>query len=124
MSPIITTGEAERLIDIIPSIQAEAYHNRSIQLLAAHYETALKSHDCADLIELAMSIYAKKQYMEQQKRKFEQVDARFMKRAEELLFGELSAALGIPKDNVPEYIASRVDATNEEWREKHDECDS
>ena len=31
-----------------------------------------------------------------------------MKRAEELLFGELAAALDIPKDRVPEYIADRV----------------
>ena len=55
-----------------------------------------------------MSLRAKKQGLEQQKRKFGAVDERFMKRAEELLFGELAAALDIPKDRVPEYIADRV----------------
>lgn len=31
-----------------------------------------------------------------------------MKRAEELLFGELSVSLGIPKEEVPRYIEARV----------------
>jgi CarD family transcriptional regulator len=108
MRPIISKAEAERLIDMIPSIPAKAYHNHSIQLLSEHYETALKSHDCADLIKLGKSIHAKKQEVEQQNRKFGVVDERFMKRAEELLFGELAVALGIPKDKVPDYIAEKV----------------
>jgi len=61
-----------------------------------------------DLVKLSMSLRAKKQGLEQQKRKFGAVDERFMKRAEELLFGELAAALDISKDRVPEYIADRV----------------
>lgn len=63
-----------------------------------------------------MSIYAKKQCAEQQSLKLGQVDEKFMKRAEELLFGELSGSLGIPRDKVQEYIASRVDAFKEKQR--------
>ncbi len=114
MRPIITAGEAQRLIDMIPSIRVEAYHSRFFRELAEHYEASLKNHDCADLIELTMSIHAKKQAVEQQKRKFGYVDERYMKRAEELLFGELAAALGIPKDEVPDYITERVDGEGEE----------
>jgi len=36
------------------------------------------------------------------------VDERFMKRAEELLFGELAAALDIPPESVPGYIEARL----------------
>jgi CarD family transcriptional regulator len=36
------------------------------------------------------------------------VDERYMKQAERLLHGELSAALGIPFEEVPDYIAKRV----------------
>ena len=89
MRPIISKDEAERLIDMIPAIRAEAYHNRALNQLAEHYKAALITHDCSDLIELSMSIYAKKQFVEQQKRKFGAVDEKFMKRAEDLLFGEL-----------------------------------
>lgn len=108
MRPVISREEAEDLIDAIPGMSAEAYHDRNFTQLAAHYQQALGSHECADLIELVMSIYAKKQYVESKKRKFGQVDARFMKRAENLLYGEFSVALGIPFDDVQGYIAQRV----------------
>jgi CarD family transcriptional regulator len=114
MRPIISAEEADHLIDMIPTIQAEAYYNDRLQELTHHYEAAIKAHNCADLIELAMSIYAKKQIVEQQNRKFGQIDKKFMEQAEELLFGEFSLALGIPKDKVQEYIASRVEAINKE----------
>ena len=122
MRPVISKEEAEKLINTIPTIQAEAYHTRVLSDLSRHYEEILKTHDCADLIELTMSIYAKKQMVEEQKKKFGSVDERFMKKAEELLFGELSAVLGIPRSEVSKYIASRVDALNAERRENYDEC--
>lgn len=108
MRPVISREEAEKLIDAIPGMNAEVYHERNFTQLAAHYQEALGSHECSDLIELVMSIYAKKQDAENKKRKFGQVDARFMKRAESLLYGEFSVALGIPFDDVQGYIASRV----------------
>ena len=36
------------------------------------------------------------------------IDERFMRRAEELLFGELAVALGIEREDVPDYIAGRL----------------
>lgn len=114
MRPIISKVEADRLIDMIPAIQVEAYHNRALNQLAEHYKQSLNTHKCSDLIELSMSIYAKKQYAEQQKRKFGAIDEKFLKRAEDLLFGELAAALCIPKENVPEYIEQRVRLKMEE----------
>ena len=100
--------EAEALIDAIPGMHAEACHERNFTQLAARYQQALGSHSCADLIELVMSIYAKKQYAESRKRRFTQLAARFMKRAETLLYGELSVALGIPFEEVQPYISSRM----------------
>lgn len=108
MRPIISLKEVEKLIDSIPLIKAEAYICRESNLLIKHYETVLKSHDCADLIELTMSIHAKKEYMEEQKRKFGAVDEKYMKLAEEVLFGELAAVLNISREEVPEYIAKRL----------------
>lgn len=109
MRPILSKEEADRLIDSIPDIRAEAYHGCTLNKLAEHYRLALNAHECSDLVELTMSIYAKKREAARQKRKFGAVDEKFMKRAEELLFGELAAALGVPREEVPEYIAERVD---------------
>lgn len=106
--PIISREEAESVIEHIPQIHAEIYHSRVTRELSEHYETILKSHDCNSLVELTMSIYAKKQKMLEQKRKFGSVDERFLKRAEDLLFGELAAALDIPKDSVQKYIEEKL----------------
>lgn len=108
MRPIISRDEAERLIQKIPEIRAQAYYNRTLHELTEHYEASLKTHKCTDLIELCMSISAKKKQLEQQKRKFGAIDEKYMKRAEELLYGELAAALDIPKEQVPDYIAGKI----------------
>ena len=68
----------------------------------------LKSQIFEDLIDLTMSIYAKKENMHRQKRRFGTVDERFLKQAEDLLFGELAAALEIPRSEVRGYITARV----------------
>lgn len=108
MRPVITREEAEALIDLIPSIRAEAYHGSSLQALAQHYQSAVRTYECRDLIELMMSIYAKRQQAAAQRRRLGMVDERFMKQAERLLYGEFSVVLGIPFDQVEPYIARRV----------------
>ena len=110
MRPVITKEEAERLIEKIPSIHAQAYHNNVLRQLTDHYEALLETHDCEALMEMVMSIYSKKRDCEAQKRKFGAIDDRFMKRAEELLFGELSVALGMTREKVADDITSRISA--------------
>lgn len=113
MRPIISAKEVEHLIDMIPSIQEEVNLDSNVQHVNERYDAAINTHDCADLIKCAMASYAKKQNAEQQKRKLGLVDEKFMKQVEELLYGEFSLALNIPKDKVQKYIASRVDAINQ-----------
>lgn len=108
MRPILSAQEVNRLIDGIPQMEAAVVEERSLTMLAAHYETILSTHDCRELLTLSMSLYEKKQRARQQKKKFGQIDTRFMKRTEELLFGEMAAALGIPVEQVPDYIVQRV----------------
>ena len=108
MRPVITKEEAMELIDRIPTMQPDAYHNSVLRELEEHYNVYLKSHDCGDLLELGRSIYIKKQELLSQHRKFGAVDERFMKRAEDLLYGELAVALDIDKNQVETYIDERV----------------
>lgn len=113
MRPMITAQEANELVDSIPGIQAEPYYNSALRQLQEYYENKLSTHSCADLVELTMSLYLKKKRAEEQKRKFGAIDERYMKRAEELLFGELSAALEIPKTEVKQYIHDRLNVKTE-----------
>ena len=108
--PIITQEEAEALIDLIPSMEAEIYHAPTLQALAQHYQSTVRSHDCRDLIGLMLSIYAKQKEAEAHKRRLGLVDERYRKQAERLLHGELSVVLGIPFEEVPTYIARRISA--------------
>lgn len=110
MRPLISKEEAESLITAIPQFDAEAYHNPVLRQLSEHYETVLDTHDCRELIRLTMSIYIKRQEAVESKRKLGAVDERFMKKAEDLAYGELAVALGIEKKKVPEYIAERIEA--------------
>jgi len=110
MRPVISQAEAVALVDSIPGINAEPYFNSALRQLQEYYDTKLSTHRCEDLMELTMSLYQKKRRMLEQKRKFGAIDERYMKRAEDLLFGELSAALEIPKDDVRQYIEDRLTA--------------
>lgn len=121
MRPIISRAEAERIVGLISTTRTKAYHNRILSQLSEHYDALLKTHDCSDLVKLTVSLHAKKQDVERQKRKLGAMDERFMKRAEELLFGELAAALEIQKDKVPQYITDQV---NKEWSDEEDECNT
>lgn len=108
MRPIITKEKAQQIIDMMPDVSAQAYHNRNLTQLKEHYKTCLDSHECEALVELTMSLYAKREQAAAQKKKFGAVDERFMKEAEDLLFGEFAAALGIERDEVCDYISSRI----------------
>lgn len=108
MRPILTRQEAEDLIDRMPDIPGEAFHSPVMRQLSEHYESSLKSNDCDRWVELTKSLYEKRRTMQEQNRKFGALDEQFMKRAEDQLYGELGAALGIARDEVQDYIASRI----------------
>ena len=57
---------------------------------------------------MTKSIYAKRRWAQANNRKLGAIDERYMKRAEEMLFGELAAALEIPREKVQDYIAQRI----------------
>ena len=106
--PVITANEANALIDRIPSIKAAPINMKNTTELTRKYRAFISAQDCLALIELTMSIYAKKQAMLTDKKKLSTTDQAFMKEGEELLFGEFSVALGIPVDQVQTYIKMRV----------------
>ena len=107
--PIISGPEAERLIARIPEVDAKPYHNRNLNQLREHYRAWLERFDCEALISLTKSLYLKKKEAETQKRKFGAVDERFMREAEDLLYGEFAAALDIDRDKVENYIAKSLE---------------
>lgn len=103
--PILTPDEVHQLISRFPELDAQPYHNRNLNQLRAYYLSCMESHSCEDLARLAKSLHLKKQETEAQKKKFGAVDERFLREAENLLFGEFAASLNIPQSEVENYIA-------------------
>lgn len=100
--------EAEELVALIPTISVEPFHTGRLQELSEHYRSIIGTHSTTDLVEIIKSVYSKKREAEAAGRRVSQLDDRYMKLAEELLHGELSVALDIPKDEVKDYIHRRV----------------
>ncbi len=117
MRPVISREEAIDLVRQIPGVKAEAFDCRNLRFLTEHYQETLRAHDCISLVKLIKDIYLKRQNATAKGKKLGQIDERFMKRAEDMLYGELAVALDIPRDNVRSYIADAIEKleAGEEW---------
>lgn len=108
MRPVISYDEAQALISRIPGINPNACEEGNLRMLTEHYEEHFKTRDCADLVQLIKTVYIKRKTALENKKKLGLVDERYMKRAEDMLYGELAVALDIPRDDVRDYIAHRI----------------
>ena len=100
MRPIMSREEAEAVVARMPDITEAVCSCHSITMLRQQYDSMFRNHNCEAYVALAKGIYLKGQ----NGKKLGQTDQRYMKRAEDMLYGELAAALEIPAAEVPEYI--------------------
>ncbi|MDE7245680.1 MAG: hypothetical protein K2O18_17145 [Oscillospiraceae bacterium] len=108
MRPVLSKKEAEELIRIIPEIQPPAHTERNPRVLGAYYQEIIRSHNCLDMVRLIKTTYKKSQARLAHGSKPGQVDERYRKRAEDLLYGELAVALNISREEVGVYFAKAV----------------
>ena len=112
MRPLLTAEEVGQLIaelDQLPEEQAESHSMRAIKDL---YHQVLTSYDCRRLAGLIKGVCRRRNWAVHHGRKISQMDERYLKQAEQLLFGELAAALEIPYEAVQPYIADRIAAVH------------
>lgn len=110
MRPVIKREEAMELIHRIPEIQAEPFSTRDQRALGEHYRRFFDSHRCDDLVHLIKDVYMKGQNLSQQGKKIGITDQQYLRRARDLLHGELAVALEIPLDEVEEFICKEIEA--------------
>ena len=106
--PVISATEARELVLCLPQLEAEPCREKNLNRLREYYREIIESCDCRRLAMLGLSIYRKRQEAEDNKRKLGAVDERFMKEAEDLLYGELAAALEIERSEVHNYIKAAL----------------
>lgn len=108
MRPVMSRTDAEQLIDRIPEIPEELENNRDIRMQSEKYRACLSTHENEDLIRLIKVVHRKNHRSMKAGRHMGSTDQQYMKRAEKLLYGELSVALGIGFDQVQPYIQKRI----------------
>lgn len=108
LRPVLSREEAEKLVDSAYTLESEMCLEKNLNVLRNHYQECLSSFRCEDLLALAKSIYAKKKYVESLRKKIGVTDEKYLRRAEELLFGELAESLDRSKDEVAELFRERI----------------
>ena len=95
MRRTISKEEAERLIDELPQIE----------LLWVPDDKQREDHAWVSIVK---TLYQRKKERLAQGKKATAVDERYMKAAENGLYGELSLTLGVPREKMENYIRERL----------------
>ena len=112
MRPAMTHDEALKLIEQIPIIEntMDIPLDANSKELPEYYRSLMRTHECKDLFRVIITIHCRSKKASESKKKLCQTDQNFMRDAEEILYGELSVALGIGKDEVPAFIERSLKA--------------
>ena len=104
MRPVMSRDEAEALIDSMPGIQPAICNDNRFNHVDAFYKELFKQHSCEALVSIVKGLRSR---MAEKKTKSSRAEAT-MKRAKDILHGELSVALDMDIKDVEGYIISRL----------------
>ena len=104
MRPVMSREEAEALIDAMPGIAPAVCEDNRFNHVDAFYKELFKQHSCEALVSIVKGLRCR---MAERKTKSSRAEAT-MKRAKEILHGELSIALDMDYKEVEPYIRNRI----------------
>lgn len=105
--PVITKEEAEALLNQIPEIPELWIPNEKQR--EAKYKESMRTCECVEWIKIIKTLYVRKQSRLAQGKKITTTDERYLKMVESSLHSELSMALGIPENEMEEYICKYIE---------------
>ena len=104
MRPVMSRAEAEALIDAMPGIAPAICNDNRFNHVDAFYKELFKQHSCEALVSIVKGLRSR---MAERKTRSSRAEAT-MKRARDMLHGELSVALDIDLQDVESYIQDRL----------------
>lgn len=110
MRSVITKVQAQELIDGINNISHELDVPKDIKQANLFYRDLVRSYECTKLISVIKYVFIKQREFSQIKKNMPAVDLKFLKIAEDMLYGEFGFALGIEPKEVREYIIKCCDS--------------
>ncbi len=99
--------EAEALIKKIPEIETIPIADE--KTLEQTYKDLMHTYDPKCIVSLIKTIYLRKQKRLLKGFKVTALDSRYFKQAEDFLYGELSVALDIPRNEVKSHLIETLD---------------
>lgn len=106
MRPVITKAEACSLIDGMKDVELIEVADDKHRELA--YKEALKTCDCREWIRIINTILKRKEERLAQGKKMSACDERYLKQAQDNLYGEFALSLKMEKSEVEDYMEHRI----------------
>ncbi len=106
MRAVLTREEADTLIESIPDIDELWVSNDKLR--EEKYKETVRSCDCRDWIKIIKTLYQRKRERLARGKKTTAMDERYLRMAEENLYSELSLVLGVPREDMEDYITQRL----------------
>ncbi len=103
----LTEKDVHELIKKIPDLDLVWVENDKQRELT--YKECLKQNSCEDYVRIIKTIYLRKQDRLAKGQKIIGLDERYLKLAEDFLYGELAIALGIEKQSVQAYLTEEIE---------------
>lgn len=114
MRPVMTAAEAAGFLAALPQLPPEAPEGPGQRAAKDHYHAVVTSYDCGRMAAMIKYACRRRRWARQHNRKISQLDERYLRRAEDQLYGELAVALGIDRQEVCQYIQKDYPAWPEE----------
>ncbi|MBQ7896195.1 MAG: hypothetical protein IJ364_06555 [Oscillospiraceae bacterium] len=106
MRTLISREQAEALIEAIPSIEPAICNDNRFNHVDAFYKELFKLHTCEALVSVIKGLHNR---MSDKKTKSSRAEST-MRRAKDILHGELSVVLGMSISEVETYIISKIES--------------
>ncbi len=108
MRAVISKAQVQGLLENLPTLEVDPFDSRNVKMLSDHYLEAIQSHDCEQLLRLIKTMDVKAKAAAKNGKRPGQTDQRYMKRAEDLLYGEFAVSLGVSMQAVAEQVAAAL----------------
>ncbi|SHK27301.1 transcriptional regulator, CarD family [Clostridium cavendishii DSM 21758] len=107
MRRIISKEEAKALINNITSMEVLYFEDDKMR--QEKYKEVMHTYDCMELIKIIKTSYLRKEERLAEGKRNTATDDKYLKMAEECLYGEFAIALDMPKDQVKDFIIQTVE---------------
>lgn len=118
MRPVMSQEAALSLIEALPTLPLRKPAEPGLRAAKEYYHQLVLRCDCRELAGLIHAVCRKRSWAVRHGKKVSQMDERYLKRAEDQLYGELAAALGQKREDMCAFIRRFWP----EWPEKLPEC--